>query len=62
VLDREVVSDALDSQGLINDVLGVLNLSRERVQIVLGIEVKVNSVITEGLEVCPAPELSVQSE
>ena len=57
VLDREVIGNALAlgvGEGSLDDVLGILDLRWERVQVVLGIEIKVDAVVAKGFHVCLA--------
>ena len=54
MLYREVVGDTLAlgvSEGRFDNVFGVLDLCRQRVQVVLSIEIKVDAVVAKGFHV-----------
>lgn len=49
MLDRQEISSGLVGEPLLDDVLGVLNLRRKRVQVILCVKVEVDAMVAKGL-------------
>ena len=59
VLDRKVISNTLGAKCGFDNVLGVLDLSWEWVEVILSVQVKVDTMISKSLHVCLATRCGI---